>query len=204
MKKYPILQSGFTSMQNDGLTQGTFIKDPFVDFAIDKDHLKPKNLYFYNDDVSKLYQEWSADSTLLRKFEFRERLLLAAIQSFGTNSFYDWVQLQSKPETTGNLHLQFLLETLDFIARGERQLNVVQWLSLLNADVKTRSVNFEFDKYFDQSKHNKTIFGNAGMVYILQEWTSRVDGFQDLLISLQVIFGSRPYITDVADRNVGE
>ena len=65
------------------------------------------------------------------------------------------------------------------------------------------SVSFTFDKYFDRTKSNNVKFGSNLTSDILVDWVSHVDGFQDLLVSLYVIFGSRPYVTDVANRNVG-
>lgn len=203
MNKYPILQSGFVSTTERGLIKAEFIKDPFVDFALDKDHRKSKNPYFYSKEVSDIYTDWLGDSKLLKDINFRERVLVAALKSFNSMSFYNWIQIQSLPETTGSLHQTFLTETLSFISGGPRTINIVQWINLLSADSKTLSVNFDFDKDFDRQKYHNVRFSSSLTTDIIQSWVSNVDGFQDLMIGLYVIFGSRPYVTDVANKNVG-
>lgn len=203
MNRYPILQSGFVSNTERGLIKAEFVKDAFVDFALDKDHRKSKNLYFYSKEVTDIYNDWCGDSKLLKSMEFRERILSAAFKSFNSLSLYSWLQMQSMPETTGSLHEKFLDETLNYIVTGKREINIVQWIRLLEADTKTLSVNFSFDKQFDRTRFTHTNFESNLTTDIVQRWVSLPDGFQDLMISLHVIFGARPYVTDVANKNVG-
>lgn len=204
MFKYPILQSGFVSNTERGLIKATFVKDPFVDFTLDKDHRKSKNLYFYSKEITDIYNDWCGDSSLIKSMDFRDRIIKAALTAFNSLSFYNWVELQSLPDTTGSLHEKFLDETIKFILLGTREINIVQWIRLLEADTKTLSINFTFKKFFDVDQRNNSLRFQSNLTTdVIHYWVSHVDGFQDLMISLYVIFGSRPYVTDVANKNVG-
>lgn len=203
MKKFAILQSGFITNLEKGLTRNDYIKDPFVDLALDKDHLKSKSLYFYHKEINDIYLAWSGDSTLLKSMEFRERILKAAKDAFNSYSIYQWFLMQSNAETLTELHQKFIYDTLGFVQGQKRSLETVQWIRLLEASEKSKGVKINVDKYFDNVNFKQEAkFSSSALTSFIVSWTTQPNGFQDLMITLFVIFGDRPYVTDVADKNI--
>jgi hypothetical protein len=203
MKRFAILQSGFITNLEKGLIKNQYIKDPFVDLALDKDHLKSKSLYFYHKEINDIYEDWRGDKTLMKSMDFRERILKAAKDAFNSYSIYQWFLMQGNTETLTELHQRFIYDTLSFVQGQKRSIEAVQWIRLLEASEKTQGVKIDVDKYFDNVNFKQEAkFSSSALSTFLVNWTSQPNGFEDLMITLFVIFGDRPYVTDVADKNV--
>jgi hypothetical protein len=203
MKRFAILQSGFITNLEKGLIKNQYIKDPFVDLALDKDHLKSKSLYFYHKEINDIYEDWRGDKTLMKSMDFRERILKAAKDAFNSYSIYQWFLMQGNTETLTELHQRFIYDTLSFVQGQKRSIEAVQWIRLLEASEKTQGVKIDVDKYFDNVNFKQEAnFSSSALSTFLVTWTSQPNGFEDLMITLFVIFGDRPYVTDVADKNV--
>lgn len=203
MSKFAILQSGFICNLDQGLVRNEFVKDPFVDLALDKDHLKSKSLYFYVKEIDDLYEEWSKDTKLVKTMDFRERIIKATKKSFNSTSIYNWFNMQSNATTVTSLHENFILETINFVLGIPRNIQTSQWVRLLEISEKAQSVTINVDKFFNQELYRNEIkFSSSLLSDFIVGWTSQPNGFEDLLLSLYVIFGDRPYVTDVADKNV--
>jgi hypothetical protein len=203
MKRFAILQSGFITNLEKGLIKNDYVKDPFVDLALDKDHLKSKSLYFYHKEINDIYEDWCGDTTLMKSMEFRERIIKAAKDAFNSYSIYQWFLMQGNTETLTELHQKFIYDTLAFVQGQKRAIEAVQWIRLLEASEKTQGVKINVDRYFDNVNFKQEAkFSSSALSTFLVLWTSRPNGFEDLMITLFVIFGDRPYVTDVADKNV--
>lgn len=202
MDKYPILQSGFITNTTDGLKRPVFVKDPFVDFAIDKDHRKSKSLNFFVPEVNNLYEAWRNSPTKLKEFDFREQILCAAYRAFNIKSIYKWIEMQALSTKISHMHNMFLLETVAFVYGEPRSLQLPQWIRLIEASAESRATKVDIDKYFDKEKFPSTATYSNLLTDFITAWVSRPNGFEDLLLSLYVIFGDRPYVTDVANKNV--
>jgi hypothetical protein len=203
MNKYAILQSGFISNINKHLVNNQYIKDPFVDLALDKDHLKSKSEYFYNKNINEIYTEWSKNTSLIKDMEFRENIIKLAKEAFNNISMYDWLNIQSNANTVTSLHYNFIIETLDFISGTPRTIQTSQWIRLLEVSKKAESIYIDIDKYFKkEGRVTKTTPLPGVLSDFIVSWLSRPNGFEDMLISLYVIFGDRPYVTDVANKNI--
>lgn len=203
MKRFAILQSGFITNLEKGLIKNDYVKDPFVDLALDKDHLKSKSLYFYHKEINDIYEDWRGDTTLMKSMEFRERIIKAAKDAFNSYSIYQWFLMQGNTETLTELHQKFIYDTLAFVQGQKRAIEAVQWIRLLEASEKTQGVKINVDRYFDNVNFKQEAkFSSSALSTFLVLWTSRPNGFEDLMITLFVIFGDRPYVTDVADKNV--
>ena len=202
MEQYPILQSGFITNTMEGLIRPVFVKDPFIDFTIDKDHLKNKSLNFYSAEVDDLYEVWRKTPNKLREFEFRESVLTAAYYAFNIKSIYKWIEMQSLSTKTSSIHNAFILETVSFVYGGERKVQLPQWIRLIEASREARAVKIDIDKFFDTEKYPNVVTHSNLLTDFIVSWVSQPNGFEDLLLSLYVIFGNRPYVTDVANKNV--
>lgn len=203
MNKFAILQSGFISDLSKGLVHSEFIKDPFVDLALDKDHLKSKSHYFYFKEVDDLYEEWSKNNTLIKTMEFREKIIKAAKNAFNNVSIYNWLNTQKYANTVTSTHENFISETIGFVLGSPRSIQTSQWIRLLEVSEKAQSINLDIDKYFNRNNiQNQLKFSSSLLTDFIVKWVSQPNGFEDMLLSLYVVFGDRPAVTDVADKNI--
>jgi len=203
MNKFAVLQSGFISDLSKGLVHNEFIKDPFVDLALDKDHLKSKSHYFYFKEVDDLYEEWSKNNTLIKTMEFREKIIKAAKNAFNNVSIYNWLNTQKYANTVTSTHENFISETIGFVLGSPRSIQTSQWIRLLEVSEKAQSINLDIDKYFNRNNiQNQLKFSSSLLTDFIVRWVSQPNGFEDMLLSLYVIFGDRPAVTDVADKNI--
>lgn len=199
MTKHPILQSGFVAKDDEDLVHYVVKRDPFVDVALNKDHLKPHNPYFYSEEITSLYKEWSAKPDLIKDFDFREKILKFALHKFD-KLLLSWLKLQTKSPYAGELHSVFINETVEYVLDiRSRQIHVSQWIRLLDASVKRNNIETKCDKYFDPTQGFTKYLHLNVFTNFISNWVSKSDGYVDLLISLYVIFGARNDITDVID-----
>ena len=105
--KYPILQSGFLGLSTIGLTKKLPSAPSFSDSILFIQVNHEYDNLFYSEDVSNLFIEWQSNFHVIRKFEFKEKILEQAIKRFGP-SIGEWLAFQgNKPGFTGT-HKQFL------------------------------------------------------------------------------------------------
>lgn len=147
-----------------------------------------------NQNVESLYSEYINNGARVLDFDFRKRVLITALNAFGTTMFDMWYQKQTTSPAFGDLHSQFIDDTLRFIADGKREMSVETWGSLLTYSDKGelhREVSEYAAEFFGIStrgynRHRR----NATLVEIIQQWTSKPNGFEDLLCTLHVLFGT--------------
>ncbi len=202
MKKYPILQSGFVSFTEETLLTPVKYNDLVISNVLSKDYRSPSNRYFYSKPLSMLYNKWLGNPQCLREFDTREQIIKHAKVLFSNPSLFKWMQLQLDHGEIGNLHEAFILDTLEFLTGKDRRIQVAQWISLLEKAIKSQAIQIDLAKFFDREKYPQPIYTDTlpgQLTDILQIWINRPQGYEDLLISLYVIFGNRPYITDVSE-----
>lgn len=188
--KYPILMSGFISLTADGLVPYNTEYDTYASVVLTKSHLTVNNPYFYSEELTEIYNQWSGKPEIMKEFSFREKVLTQAKRLFSTVSILSWFNAQSGQTYVGSSHQQFLNDTYNFVVHGTtRPIHIAQWLPLLNAERITVTRHFDYAS-----------FSGSLLTSFLQTWVTRPGGYTDLLIALHVIFGSRPYITNVADK----
>jgi len=142
-----------------------------------------------NTDVEALWKGLCSGNKFISNEKFRESILVAALTSFGTNDFYEWVTLQTKNQYLGNEHIRFINDTFNFIKTGQRSLNILMWLQLLagSSDPSASSVKINLE-YFGTNKplHRKE---NANIKDTIIKWVSQPNGFEDLLGTMHILFG---------------
>lgn len=202
MKKYPILQSGFVSFTEETLLTPVKYNDLVISNVLSKDYRSPSNRYFFSKPLAMLYNKWLSNPKCLMEFETREQVLKHAKVLFSTSSFFKWMQLQLDHGEIGHLHEAFILDTLEYLTGKDRRIEVGQWIGLLEKAIKSIGTQVDIQKFFDKEKYPQPAYTDmlpSQMSEILQLWVNRPQGYEDLLISLYVIFGNRPYITDVSE-----
>lgn len=151
----------------------------------------------FNQAIEKLYQQLVRADRKTRQMDYREQVLLAALNSFGTRNFYAWYRIQRFSPLFGHMHQRFLEDTIKFISTGDREYSLDTWLSLLTgaaSDDERRSPEIDIvKKFFGLDAMDRPIGGvsiNADLTGVIQQWVSRPYGYDDLIFTLRILFGA--------------
>ncbi len=209
MSKKVILQSGFVSKNSDDLIIPNQYDHNYIDNILVKNFKHESNNFFYSKNISDLYNQYRSDNSLGKNFDFRKRVYQAAKKAFKTDSFYDWLQLQIEYAPLTQLHKLFLYDTFSFITSMDldgysREVQPEQYINLIQHLPETSSVKFNIDHFFNKSERSDIELIPKGLTEVIQMWLSKPKGFGDLLVTLFVIFGDRPYIVDVRHNPVNQ
>lgn len=140
--------------------------------------------------VEKMWKELIGANRFSSNFNFREEILVSALNAFGTDNFLAWIQLQAKNPYLGPNHIRFINDTFNFISGKRRALNIQYWLALLSEQGNNgnESVSINTETYFGTNKplhmREPVDIKNA-----LIKWVSQPGGYEDLLGTLHVFFG---------------
>lgn len=154
--------------------------------------LKSRDAYDQpNPQVQLLYTQYIQQSVDSENFDFRRQVLQTALSAFGTPYFNEWFEAQFKNPTAGDLHGRFLVDTLRYIQDGRREMSVQTWSSIVTLESAKGGRIGEMPQYARE-------FFRIGQPYkrpckmsdIVQDWCAHPAGFDDLLGSLYVLFGS--------------
>ena len=202
MNKYPILQSGFVSLIEAGFVRANRHVDMIITNILSKDYRDVSNNLFYSEEVVRVYTDWLAKPALTKEFDFREKVFLAAKHAFGTQSLYNWLKAQTSNPYITSLHKTFITETLLFVlAHDPRNIEINQWVSLLIYDTKCKAITLDINSLIEKDLAKVAVKNTSGdLNKLISQWVGRPGGMEDLIITLFVIFGNRPYITDVAEK----
>lgn len=155
-----------------------------------------------NQDVAELWDEAVKSDLPHFNFDFCERVLAVAKRAFGTRTFSEWVATQSLSPDWSDYHSRWVDETLGYcFAQEPRELSYSNWRALLvpggsKNPVPTPSLTVRH-LMLGQSQHECRQLGSAlnrtalTIEQVLTAWVQRPHGIQDLLESLNVLFGRR-------------
>lgn len=141
-----------------------------------------------NRAIDGLWRHLNDGPSVLDAVEYREKVLTVALKAFGTPDFYEWLNVQIKGPSTGDLHMRFLQDTLEFIETGHRSLNLHAWAAMLSMsnithdDVDESQFNWFF---ITTDKRPK----NMSVIDVVQRWCGQNGGFADMIQTLHVLFG---------------
>jgi hypothetical protein len=147
-----------------------------------------------NPMVESLYGKWINRAPETVGFDFKEKVLIAALGAFGTENFLDWYASQLYSPVFGDMHRRFLLDTLYFLINGRRNMSIENWTALV-------SVNDSGEKLEEFNPQEREFFGikdpdaqyrqpqNRSLYEIIQLWVSHPSGFDDLVSTLHLLFG---------------
>lgn len=184
--KYPVLQSGFLSLFEPGLTKQIPASPSFSDTILFRESNHEYDNLFYSEDVTKLFTEWQANFHVIRTFEFKERILQQAMKRFGM-SMAEWMSFQGNKPGFTNTHKQFLTRMCewltDSIVAPDVSSEAIKWIGLLGPD-QGNNISFNL---------NDTLAAQSSLVTVnaIGNWVSKEGGFESLLVHLYIIFGQR-------------
>lgn len=194
--RFPILQSGFVSLNEEGLTKPDMSGPTIREDILLKEYRTKADKYFYSKAITELFHQWRSNPSLIREMDFREQVLIQAFKLFKTDKLTTWIRAQNEKPSLSNIHNVFLLETIKFASGIEkRSLENVQWISLIDYSDRAQAVRVDMDDYFREDSNQ--LYVPMKMDRFIQSWVSQINGFEDLLISLYVIFGDREQKVDV-------
>jgi hypothetical protein len=147
-----------------------------------------------NPEIEQYYRRWLGEGQTVNTFEFREQVLVSAIQAFGTESFHDWYMEQFRSPAFGDLHHRFLEDTLGFIESGTRSLSLQNWMAVINQTddgANEQILGAKAAEFFGVPipGHRYRQPQNRWLLPVMQRWLSHPQGFEDFLLTLRVLFG---------------
>lgn len=159
------------------------------------------NTTYPNSVIVELYNKYISQPAETNTFEFRKKVYQVALTAFGTDRFDRWYIQQLYSPAFGDNHSRFLDDTFNFINGKRREMSTTMWGTLIEME-KSPGIPAKASevatKFFDLG----TLTGedNRGpscidrshvdLPYVIQAWVSRPDGFEDLLLTLNILFGS--------------
>lgn len=176
----------------------TDIAQTYLDHSYRVNIVRPADPSTYpNKEIELLYNSYIGKTIDSHTKDFRKRVLKAALRAFGTQRFDHWYLAQLSSLSYDENHGRFLDDTLNFISGKRREMSPMTWAGLIemaNGSVgqdppsETAKQYFQFD-YLKQSGTltDQTRFTMANTI---QAWCSRPNGFDDMLCTLHVLFGS--------------
>lgn len=139
-----------------------------------------------NPDVEALYASYMKQSGGVTSFDFRTKVLKAALQAFGTGDFQFWIMQQRTSPGYGDLHRRFIRDIVRYLRGERRELSLDVWDPLLVIENGATGVDLPdplIEEFF-------AVWPEAKQVSkVVQMWCQRHNGIEDLIVSLHLLFG---------------
>jgi len=197
-----VLQSGFVSDSKENLRLPNNYDTFYTDSVLSKGYKHDSNLLYYSETISRLFREFSSDRSIVNKFLFREEVLKTIKSLISVDNFYKWLLLQTAKAELTNLHKLFLYDTFNYLlsdsVENARTVEPVQWINLIQRRLEEETEHVVIDNFFDGSRGDMVKYLPSKVNQLIGQWCSKAGGFEDMLVTMYVIFGDRPYITDLA------
>lgn len=143
-----------------------------------------------NREVSSLWDDAVYGDPAYRSFDFRERILRAALDSFGTSTFKQWVLAQESSPYVTEYHYRWIRETVLYVCEGKaREHQYSTWSMLFTIGVydTTPIEGQDVAKYLGKGSPTE----NLSIAEFITAWCAQPAGVDDLLQSLNALFGKR-------------
>lgn len=184
-----VLQSGFVSHTDKGFLKDVSEQATFRQQTLNQTMDIGRTEYYFHPVITKLANEFLANPSIINKFKFRHEVLSNAFLAFNTINITDWLDSQKSSPFLSDLQKAFILETLGFVSGDSRTLAVSQWSNLLDTSTGRQSIHFNYEEVFGKLHTPEPV--KAPMHEFIKQWISRDNGYEDLLLSLWMIFGRR-------------
>jgi hypothetical protein len=126
-------------------------------------------------------------------FEFRENVLRVLFKAFGTLDFEGWYLTQFQGPAFGEQQLDFIEDCLNFTWNGTRKMSLQNWDVLLESSqtkvkdlLLTEMAKAKFSKNFVKEL---AFSGRVMLPDLFCDWTTKPNGFVDLLTTCHILFG---------------
>lgn len=149
-----------------------------------------------NRVISELYARQLAGGLAPTLIAFRTEVLKEALSAFGTDRFDRWYLAQLTSPAYGDNHVRFMDDTLGFISGKRREMHPMTWMGLIDMEknpgnLKPSKVAEEFFDFKSLNTVNSVfVKDKIELTGVIQSWCSRPGGFEDMLCTLNILFGS--------------
>jgi len=138
--------------------------------------------------VTDLWRQYTSPNNQSSAWSFRRKAIMVAKQMLAGRP--NWFIQQDTNELVREYNYQFLIDTLRFIGTGKRRISIHAWPDLLSnhpvAGLNDVSERHEIADVFEQLKLTTSIEA------MLQLWCSHPHGFDDMVCTLNLLFGDLP------------
>jgi hypothetical protein len=147
-----------------------------------------------NQAIEMLYSQYIKRSADTLSFEFKEAVLIAGLQAFGSANFWSWYSTQLQLPTIGENHVRFLSDICRFIQTGKREFTLETWAVLLKPSsegIRPFKLDAMAQNFFGTS--NRAFPADPGqysLTNVFQRWVAQPQGLEDLLGTLHLLFGN--------------
>ena len=153
--------------------------------------------------IDSIWKSYLGDAKNTLTLDFEEEVYKAALNAFGVTNFLYWVKAQYSSPTFGILHSDFIDDMLRFILTGERNIASITWNTMIEpGDRKIHNVPApsemlsRFKKEFIGTACHSTYVENdevkafIAIPTIVEAWCAHQGGYDDMIITLNTLFGT--------------
>lgn len=146
-------------------------------------------------DVTRLWNQYTSPNNQSTAWSFRREVIAQAKRLL--NGTPNWFLCQDVNPLVKEYNYQFLIDTLRFIGKGQRRISIHSWPTLLSNhpvegldDVRERH---EIADIFEQ------LGLTTSVTALIQMWCTHPHGFDDMICTLNLLFGDLPVRVDQDD-----
>lgn len=134
----------------------------------------------FSGNIAEIYQKQFDVSVDTKSWPYRSEVLNFAVKAIG--NLNSWLSEMEKSPYVYGRRYDFLVDTIRFVETGKRSLDTHSWFELLEDNVLAdRTARVNRDKIPRPKAFRTEAF--------LAQWCAQPKGFQDMLCSLNVLFG---------------
>lgn len=193
-----VFPRGFIGRANSGLnkeTNNTTLADKIEAVRYNNMSREPYS-EVYNLNVTEMYDAMVGQYLAHDKLTFIKAIVIEALRNFGTRDFADFITLQRNSRYFTRQHQDFILDTLKFIQCGKRDTNMRTWELVLRRklidDAQSVHQHPRYDKSVSEFFNSSAVDGlplTGSMHRVISQWMSHRNGHEDLLLTLNLVFG---------------
>lgn len=136
-------------------------------------------------EVVALYREFTGPGAVTSNWAFRRRVLQLAMKLFTGRT--NWFIGVDDDPTIQHYNYEFILDTVRFIATGQRRISVHSWPDLIGHN----QPGLVSKEHSSVRALFKELAISADMVTLIQRWCQQRNGVDDLMYTLNILFGDR-------------
>lgn len=136
-------------------------------------------------EVVALFEAYCAPAAATKTWAFRKEIIKLASRLFSGGS--NWFISVDQDTTVQEYNYQFVLDTVRYIATGRRRISIHSWPDLI-----THCEASAIDREHNEVRH---LFRELALTTthseLIQRWCQHPGGCDDLMFTLNILFGQR-------------
>lgn len=136
-------------------------------------------------EIVQLFNIYTGPANPSMTWDFRKEVIQAAMRLLGGNK--NWFMRQDANPLVVEYNYQFVLDTVRFISTGRRKISIYAWPDLLSYHSEGALPKVA------ERREVATLFRELGLTTpiadLIQQWCSHRGGFDDMMYTLNLLFG---------------